>query len=78
MGSKHCGRRKNCSLRAISLFPTVFSKGLFPGASKGVAVWEWVKNGTEWKPMQQDQDQYSSTILKDILCLFLQDFQIGM
>ena len=24
------GKRRNCSLRAISPFPTVFSKGLFP------------------------------------------------
>ena len=23
--SKHCGKRRNCSLRAISPFPTVFS-----------------------------------------------------
>ena len=29
-GRKHCGKRRNCSLRAISPFPTVFSKGLFP------------------------------------------------
>ena len=99
MGRKHCGKRRNCSLRAISPFSTVFSrvvmqrrknqglfgKGLtnnfkfdqsgrnlskqventmekgeiaryeqflffpqcfqkayFPGASKGVIVWEWV------------------------------------
>ena len=26
---KHCGKRRNCSLRAISSFPTVFSKDLF-------------------------------------------------
>ena len=26
---KHCGKRRNCSLRAIYPFPTVFSKGLF-------------------------------------------------
>ena len=25
----------------MSLFLTVFSKGLFPRASKGVIVWEW-------------------------------------
>ena len=30
MGREHRGRRRNCSLRAISPFPTVFSKGLFP------------------------------------------------
>ena len=29
-GRKHCEKRRNCSLRAISPFPTVFSKGLFP------------------------------------------------
>ena len=28
MGRKHCGKRRNCSLRAIFPFPTVFSKGL--------------------------------------------------
>ena len=43
MGRKHCGKRRNCSLQAVSPFPTVFSKGLFPRASKGVIVWEWVK-----------------------------------
>ena len=25
-GRKHCGKRRNCSLQAISPFPTVFSK----------------------------------------------------
>ena len=29
-GRKHCGTKRNCSLRAISPCPTVFSKGLFP------------------------------------------------
>ena len=43
MGRKHCGKRRNCSLRAISPFTTVFSKGLFPGGIKSVIVWEWVK-----------------------------------
>ena len=33
-GRKHCGKRRNCSLRAISPFPTVFSKGLFPWGTK--------------------------------------------
>ena len=28
-GKKHCGKRRNCSLRAISPFPTVFSKDLY-------------------------------------------------
>ena len=30
------------------LYP-VFTKGLFPGASKGVIVWEWVKEDGFWK-----------------------------
>ena len=33
-GRKHCGNSRNCSLRAISPFPTVFSKGLFPRGVK--------------------------------------------
>ena len=55
-GRKHCGKRRNCSLRAISPFPTVFSEGLFhrgvkkcfqkacfPEASERCQkVWEWV------------------------------------
>ena len=34
MDRKHCGKRRNCSSRAISPFPTVFSKGLFPRGVK--------------------------------------------
>ena len=33
-GRKHCEKRRNCSLRAISSFPTVFSKGFFPRGVK--------------------------------------------
>ena len=28
-GRKHCGKRRNCSLRAIAPFPTVFSKDFY-------------------------------------------------
>ena len=43
MGRKHCGKRRNCSLRAISPFPPqCFQKACFPGVSNGVIVWEWV------------------------------------
>ena len=45
MGRKHCGKRRNCSLRQFLLFPQCFQKACFPGASKGVIVWEWVKQG---------------------------------
>ena len=34
MDRKHCGKRSNCSLRAISPFPTVFSKRFFPRGVK--------------------------------------------
>ena len=34
MDRKHCGKRRNCLLRAISPFPIVFSKGLFPRGVK--------------------------------------------
>ena len=44
MGRKRCGKRRNCSLRAISLFPHCFEKACFSGMSKGVIVWEWVNN----------------------------------
>ena len=33
-GRKHCGKRRNCSLRAISPFPTVFFKCIFPRGVK--------------------------------------------
>ena len=29
MGRKQCGKGRNCSLRAVSPFPTVFSKDLY-------------------------------------------------
>ena len=46
MRRKHWGKRRNCSLRAISPFPTVFSKGLFPRGVKRchcVGLWEMEK-----------------------------------
>ena len=33
-GRKHCGKRRNCLLRAISPFSTVFFKSLFPRGVK--------------------------------------------
>ena len=34
------------------LFPQCFQKACFPGASKGVNVWEWVKTGPNSKHLQ--------------------------
>ena len=29
LSRKHCGKRRNCSLRALSSFPSMFSKAVF-------------------------------------------------
>ena len=45
---ERCGKRRNCSLRAISAFPTEFSKDLHCGHVKPGLVWErvrFVQNG---------------------------------
>ena len=49
-GRKRRGKRRNCSLRAISPFPTVFSIDLYcrPVGKKTEFVWERVNHGTEW------------------------------
>ena len=38
---KHCGKRRNCSLRAISPFPTVLSKDLY---SRHGLLGKWLKD----------------------------------
>ena len=43
MGRKHCGKRRNCSLRQC------FQKASYPGASKGAIVWEWVHINNRWQ-----------------------------
>ena len=46
-GRKHCRKRRNCSLRAISPFPTVFSKRLYcRHEKKKELVWE--KRSVTW------------------------------
>ena len=40
---KRCGKRRNCSLRAISPFPTAFSKELYCRHEKTGLVWKRVK-----------------------------------
>ena len=43
MGGKRCGKRRNCSLQAMSPFPTVFLKRLVPQTRKKQGlVWDWV------------------------------------
>ena len=38
------------------LFPQCFQKACFPGASKGVIVWEWVKPRTLFKSVIYETD----------------------
>ena len=42
MGRKHCEKRRIARYEQFLLFPQSFQKACFPGASKGVNVWEWV------------------------------------
>ena len=56
MGRKQCGKRKNCSLRAISPFPTVFSKTLVLQARK-----KKKKTGLVWERVND--------LRKQILCV---------
>ena len=37
------GKREIARYKQFLLFPQCFQKACFPGASKGVIVWEWVK-----------------------------------
>ena len=46
-GRKHFGKRRNCSLRAISPFLTVFSKDLYCRHVKSRACWERINDS--WK-----------------------------
>ena len=38
------GRGEIARDRQFLLFPQCFQKACFPGASKGVIVWEWIKH----------------------------------
>ena len=38
--------------RQFQIFPRCFQKACFPGASKGVIVWEWVKKGQNFTLFQ--------------------------
>ena len=44
MGKKTLGKGEIARYEQFLLFPQCFQKACFPGASKGVIVWEWVKD----------------------------------
>ena len=59
------------------LFPQCFSKACFPGASKGVLVWEWVKKVQYISSIQMRHTKiglFSPTILQYVLKSYSPDF----
>ena len=52
MGRKLCGKRKNCSLRAISLFPQYFQKTCTADTQKPGLVWERIKKNPSFFPTE--------------------------
>ena len=70
MVGKHCGKNRNCSLRAISPFPTVFSKDLYYGNVKAGLVWERVDllphdKFLGWPKLKQIADNILKCIQKE-------------
>ena len=60
MGIKHCGKRRNYSLRATSPFLTVFSKDLY---CRHVKTRACLGNGYNKKSLERKQIQIKLTIL---------------
>ena len=54
MGRKHMGKGEITRYEQFLLFPQCFQKACFPGASKGVIVWEWVKD-FHWGKKKNDR-----------------------
>ena len=60
MGRNTVGKGEIARYEQFLLFPQCFQKACFPGASKGVIVWEWVKplpqsqllTALNWKPFE--------------------------
>ena len=52
------GKREIARYEQFLLFPQRFQKACFPGASKGVSVWEWVKGALEQVFMKISQTNY--------------------
>ena len=53
------------------LFPQCFQKACFPGASKGVIVWEWVKQNLVGEPLYHQINSVSSIHIPISLLLFV-------
>ena len=49
------GKGKIARYKQFLLFPQCFQKACFPGASKGVIVWEWVNSSPDDKILDQSK-----------------------
>ena len=65
MGRKHWGKGEIARNEQFLLFPRCFQKAYFPGASKGVIVWEWVNSLPDDKILD-NLKQIADDILKCI------------
>ena len=68
------GKGEIARYKQFLLFPQCFQKACFPGASKGVIVWEWVKRSTIrislCLPLQADiNTNFSLLILIFCICI---------
>ena len=52
------GKGENARYEQFLLFPQCFQKACFPGVSKGVIVWEWVK---QWECNEDFLTLYQTT-----------------
>ena len=57
------GKRRNCSLRAISPFPTVFSKDLY---CRYVKIWACLGMGLQWICVYMDHNQVQAQSTRSI------------
>ena len=64
------------------LFPQCFQKACFPGASKGVIVWEWVKhhavNQRVEKLWEMEKMVVTNNVYKSLFCLGCETWNCGV
>ena len=80
MDRKHCGKRRNFSLRAISPFPTVFSKDLYcKHVEKTGLVWEMVNSFSSnklWTGPNSEHLQMTNQMLLSQQKLSLKEYAV--
>ena len=54
------GKEEIARYKQFLLFPQCFQKACFPGVSKGVIVWEWVKPLTTQRNFKQEKETFEN------------------